>query len=212
MVQSREADMARTMVCGLPAGLRGMLEELASADAAADQRWILTLLEQHGPGVVNTLWRMLGREQDVLDAYQNVVCQLAARGPNGGGTNRAAYFYRSAINAGIELMRRRRREHDRLPKVAERCGPKPTATDSNVNVEHLHIVERMRAAILELPGHLRDVIVLRDLSGLDYRRVSAIMHISGGTARVYRRQAVIRLAAKLAREDRDEGTANVRRG
>src|SRR5512136_1545006 len=101
--------MARSAVCGLPASLRGMLEELASADAA-DQRWILALLQEHGPGVVAVLWRMLGREQDVLDAYQNVVCQLAARGPDGLGQNQGAYFYRAAINAAIELMRRHRRE------------------------------------------------------------------------------------------------------
>jgi DNA-directed RNA polymerase specialized sigma24 family protein len=43
------------------------------------------------------------------------------------------------------------------------------------------------------------VVVLRDLTGMNYRRVSAIMNISTGTARVYRRQAIIRLGAKLAR-------------
>jgi len=94
-----------------------MLEELATADAAADQRWILALLQEHGPGVVCILWRMLGREQDVLDAYQNVVCQLVSRGPNGVGRNRGAYFYRSAINARIELIRRRRRDRNALGRA-----------------------------------------------------------------------------------------------
>ncbi len=189
--------MARSMVCGLPAGLRGLLEELASAQAQVSQQWILSLLQQHGPAVINVLWRMLGREQDVLDAYQNVVCQLAARGPGRVGRNRGAYFYRSAINAGIELIRRRRREHDRWPAVVERRGSGPIPAEPGGDMERLHLVERLRSAVMSLPGQLRDVIVLRDLGGLDYRRVSKIMRISAGTARVYRRQAIIRLAARL---------------
>jgi RNA polymerase sigma factor (sigma-70 family) len=192
--------MAGSMTCGLPAGLRGMLDELASADATNGQRWIVAMLQQHSPRVVSILWRMLGREQDVLDAYQNVVCHFAARGPRRVGRNRAAYFYRSAVNAGIELMRHRRREQERLGKVAERYGCKATPAEPVEKLETPHMVERMRTAILTLPGQLRDVVVLRDLSGLNYRRVSAIMRISPGTARVYRRQAIIRLSARLARE------------
>jgi len=35
---------------------------------------------------------------------------------------------------------------------------------------------------------------------MDYRRVSTMMRISPGTARVYRRQAIVRLSARLAGE------------
>lgn len=192
--------MAGTMTCSLPAGLRGVLNEVASADATNGQQWIVTMLRQHSPRVVNLLWRMLGREQDVLDAYQNVVCQFAARGPARVGRNRAAYFYRSAVNAGIEMIRHRRREHERLSKVAERYGRDATYTDMPENTERHHGIERMRSAVLGLPGQLRDVVVLRDLNGLDYRRVSTIMNISAGTARVYRRQAIVRLSARLAKQ------------
>ncbi len=195
--------MAQSVICGLPAGLRGMLDELAAVDtanAADSQAWILDLLQRHGRGIVNTLWRMLGREQDVLDAYQNTVCQMAARGPEHVGENRAAYFYRSAINAATEMIRRRRREQGHLPRVAEHCARRSAAAGVPAGLEHFQVVDRLRSAILQLPAQLRDVIVLRDLSGLNYRRISQIMNISAGTARVYRRQAVLRLAARLAKE------------
>jgi RNA polymerase sigma factor (sigma-70 family) len=193
--------MYQATACNLPASLRGMLDELASAEATSSQGWILAMLKQHAPAVVSVLWRMLRHEEDVRDAYQTVVCQFAARGPKRVGRNRAAYFYRSAVNAGIEVIRRRRREHDRLPQVADRCGRRATAPDLVTAADRVHAVERMRAAVLSLPGQLRDVIVLRELAGLDYRRVSSIVKISSGTARVYRRQAVVRLAAGLAREE-----------
>ena len=193
--------MSRTTVVSLPASLRGMLAEQAAADATVGQKWILSLLQRHGPGVVSVLWRMLGREQDVLDAYQGVVCQLAARGPKGIGINRGGYFYRSAMNAAIEVHRRRRRENDRLETVARRQASLASSSRPAVNTDHLRLVEQMRSAVLALPKHLRDVVVLRDLAGLDYGRVSAILKITSGTARVYRRQAIIRLSAKLTKEE-----------
>ncbi len=193
--------MAQAAVGSLPASLRGMLEELVSAEAAASQRWILALLKRHGPGVVALLWRMLGCEADVLDAYQTVVCQLAARGPRQVGRNRGAYFYRSAINAGIEVIRRRQRDRGRLHALAERQAQQPAPSAPGVYLEHVHLVDQIRTAVLALPDHLRDVIVLHDLVGLDYLRVSNILSITVGTARVYRRQAVIRLSEMLAKEE-----------
>ena len=192
--------VARTAAYSLPANLRVVLQELASADAVAGERWMLALLQRHGPGVVNVLWRMLGREDDVLDVYQTVVCSLASRGPRRVGRNRAAYFYRSAINAAISLIRRRQRDRERLERLARRRQHTSSGGDPAVNLEHLHLVEQLRAAILELPGCLRDVIVLRDLAGLPYSQVSKIMGITCGSARVYRRQAVIRLSDMLAEE------------
>jgi RNA polymerase sigma factor (sigma-70 family) len=202
MMVDEGAGMTTTSAASLPASLRGMLEELASADAAASECWILALLQRHGPGVVALLWRMLGREQDVLDAYQTVVCQLSARGPKRAGSDRAAYFYRSAINAAIEQTRRRRRDRTRIEALARHLTERPTEEHptADVNLEHMGLVERLRAAVLKLPDHLRDVVVLHDLAGLDYRRVAGMLKITTGTARVYRRQAIIRLSVKLEKE------------
>ncbi len=192
--------MTRTMTSGLPAGLRGILEQLETARATNGQRWLLAVLQRHSARVIGILWRMLGREQDVLDAYQGVVCHLAARGPRRAGRNRAAYFYRCAINAGIEMIRRRQRERERLPRVAQCCGRAGAIPDLQAEIGQPCAVERMRTAILSLPEQLRNVVVLRDLTGMDYRRVSTMMRISPGTARVYRRQAIVRLSARLAGE------------
>lgn len=190
--------MVRAAVCGLPVGLSGLLKELAAARSDAGEHWILRPLQEYGASVINTLWRMLGREQDVLDAYQNVVCQLAARGPGRIGANRAAYLYRSAINAAIEQMRRRKREREHLGRFAEGLDSEGRMCDGDSDPASDGETERLRKAILGLPGQLRDVIVLHDLSGLDYRRVAGIMNITPGTARVYRRHAIVRLAKSMA--------------
>lgn len=199
----KERDVAPNHSMALPSGLRGVIAEMNSSGAADDQKWIVNLLQRHGAGVIQVLWRMFGREQDVLDAYQTVVCQLVSRGASRSGDNPAAYLYRAAINTGIELIRRRTRERDRWPRVvANRNDCSEREHESPVDRERM--VERVRQAVMELPSHLRDVIVLHDFSGMNYARVSSILKITSGTARVYRRQAVVRLTAMFAREKCNE--------
>ena len=199
-LRGRVSLVTRTAAYQLPANLRVVLQELASADGVAGERWVLALLQRHGPGVVKVLWRMLGREDDVLDVYQTVVCKLAGRGPGRIGQNRAAYFYRSAINSAISLIRQRQRDRQRLQRLARRRQEMLSGGCPAVNLEHLHLVEQLRAAILELPAHLRDVVVLRDLAGLTYSQAAKIMGITCGSARVYRRHAIVRLSDMLAEE------------
>ena len=56
---------------------------------------------------------------------------------------------------------------------------------------------RLQEAIAELPTHLRNVIVLRDLSAMSYNEVGRTLGIEPATARVYRRHAVVKLAELL---------------
>lgn len=51
---------------------------MAAADSVAvSQRWVLAAMQKHGPSLVAMLWRILGNEQDVCDAYQDTFVQLA---------------------------------------------------------------------------------------------------------------------------------------
>ncbi len=187
----------------LPLELRSLLAALQSADVADDQRWILTLLRQNGIAVVTLLWRMLGSEQDVLDAYQTAVCQLTSRGPEAATCNRSGYFYRTAVNAGISILRNRKQRRQQWPAVIDaqaRRDADRAAPAAEQAFDQRQILERMRQAIYLLPPHLRDVILLRDLAELPYSRVAALLNIRGGTARIYRRQAVVRLAGLIGRE------------
>ena len=86
--------MPEAKAIALPLELRALLAKLAVAEVADDQQWILSLLRQHGLAVITMLWRMLGSDQDVLDAYQTAVCQLTSRGPHAIQSNRGGYFYR----------------------------------------------------------------------------------------------------------------------
>jgi RNA polymerase sigma factor (sigma-70 family) len=185
--------MTQVQTIALPLELRGVLAQLASAEVADDQQWIISLLRQQGPTVLAVLWRMLGSEQEVLDAYQTAVCQLAIRGERGLGMNPAGYFYQTAVNTAIEALRARRRQAAHWPRIARLRESQGSAGASAV-CDQREMLERMRQAICKLPRHLRNVVILRDLAQLPYSEVTRILGIRSGTARLYRHQAVARLA------------------
>ena len=192
--------MAQAQTIALPLELRAVLTRLASAEVADDQQWILALLQKQGPIVLTVLWRMLGSEQEVLDAYQTAVCHLAARGRDRVGSNPAGYFYRTAVNVGIEVIRYRQKQRNHWPRFAryrEQQAPPPPVSAA---CDQREMLERMRQAICELPRHLRNVVILRDLAQLPYEQVAKTLGIRTGTARLYRHQAVHQLADLMGGE------------
>ncbi len=55
-----------------------LLWKLAGDESVdAGQEWVLTAMQRHGPALVTMLWRILGSEQDVCDAYQDTFIKLA---------------------------------------------------------------------------------------------------------------------------------------
>jgi RNA polymerase sigma-70 factor (ECF subfamily) len=190
-------------------------------DAAAlegvdeSRRWILAAMRQHGHELVTLLWRILGNEQDVCDAYQTTFLRLAHH--EGGLKPRwiKAYLFRTASNTAISMLRQRlierralNRVADALPAVQGRdCldgGAVPTAAaanDAQIDVDVRNLTENLRCQVARLPEHFRTVIMLRDFGELSYSEVARIMDITVGTARVYRCKAVQLLAAWMNKED-----------
>jgi len=162
------------------------------------QRWVLSAMQRHGQELVTMLWRILGNEQDVCDAYQTVFLRLAHR--DGGRKPRwvKAYLFRTASNTAISVLRRRFAERKILSGM-EHEAREPQVPDRDFDGRHL--AESLRHHLAQLPEHLRNAITLRDLGQLSYREVARIMGISVGTARVYRCKAVQLLAEWMNEEE-----------
>jgi len=164
------------------------------APAANDRRheWIARLMNEDGPAIMRLLWRILGREQDVLDAFQDC---FGARKPR----NARAYAFRAASNIAIEIIRGRQRRAAHWDRVvaerAPKAEPEPAGAGPDVGGD------RLQRAIAQLPAHLRNVVVLRDLSRMPYEEVGRTLGIDPATARVYRRHAVVKLAELIGAEE-----------
>jgi RNA polymerase sigma factor (sigma-70 family) len=163
------------------------------------QRWVLSTMQNHGRELVNMLWRILGNEQDVCDAYQDTFLKLAHHQFLSKPQNVKAYVFRSASNAGISILKRRLFEKNKLSStitIKNNTAPPPSELDSK------SLQETLRAGIARLPDNFREVVTLHDLGDLPYEQVGAILGITSATARVYRCKAVQLLAAWMRKETR----------
>ncbi len=174
--------------------LSGLID-LGQADIACpDQRCLLSVMERHGPGLVQMLWRVLGHQADVADAYQETFCRLAVLLHDGKSWHKKGFVYRMAANIAIDMLRRRKHcaggeEHLDLAAGRE--------TDPAAAADQKDERERLEEAIGDLPDHLRHVLVMREFGELDYEAIASAMRISAGTARQYRHRAVLMLAQRL---------------
>jgi RNA polymerase sigma-70 factor (ECF subfamily) len=158
-------------------------------------------MQKHGPVLVRMLWRILGNEQDVCDAYQDTFVRLAQSAGGARAKDVRAFVLRSAANTAISLLRRRRCQAQAVERLA--AHPVPAAPEAGRDMDQQAIRERLRACIAHLPGKLRDVVLLKDLAELPYEQVARTLGLSVATARVYRCRAVGLLAAWLGRREED---------
>ena len=162
------------------------------------QQWIVVAMQRHGHELVTMLWRILGNEQDVCDAYQTTFLHLAHHDGGRKPLRLKAYLFRTASNAAISMLRRRLAEKRMLSNMTSATE---ISGDLGRDFDARHLTESLRACLAELPAHLREVIMLRDLGELSYRDVARSLGISVGTARVYRCKAVQLLAAWMKTEE-----------
>lgn len=160
---------------------------------------VARLMEREGPGIVRMLWRMLGREADVMDAYQDCFCKLITRPYGKKLRNERAYAFRTAANVAIEILRWRKRRQQHWPRIVADRTKDEIADDPVENDSGQERFAALRETIAALPAHLRNVIVLRDLNRLSYEDVGKTLGIDPATARVYRRHAVVRLSEMLSK-------------
>lgn len=190
-----EQGSAIVTMLSLHPNLHAWSAAFARSEAGGDHAWVVDVLRDEGPALVRLLWRMLGREQDVLDAYQDTFCRLMARSREAGATPARGYVYRTAMNIALDMRRRRSVRHDHLADAASRLT---SVAESQTNEStDPSLLESLRRAVDALPQRLREVIALRDLAGMPYRDVARILGLSCGTARVYRREAIVALSALL---------------
>jgi RNA polymerase sigma-70 factor, ECF subfamily len=139
--------------------------------------------------------RLAGNDADAADATQEALLALVRGLPRYDG--RAAFStwaYRVATNACLDELRRRKRRPDPgLPdhEVAPRGGA-PGLADRTA--DRLALDD----ALAGLPEQFRAPVVLRDVLGMDYAEIAAVLEIPPGTVRSRIARGRAALAKRLA--------------
>lgn len=158
------------------------------------QAWVLSAMQKQGPALVRLLWRILGCEQDVCDAYQETFLKLAHYDFGAKPEKIKAYLFKTATNTAISILRRKALHNKLIQNIAVNNR---SVSQELPDFDHQDTCKKLRKAVTKLPDHLRDVVVLRDFGEMNYRKVAKILNITEATARVYRCKAVQLLAVWL---------------
>src|SRR6476659_1435548 len=159
------------------------------------------LVEEHSPMVFRLAFRMTGNASDAEDVVQETF--LKAHRSLGGFDERARFgtwVYRIAVNAAIDLIRRRGRGTvarpggDDDPPVVETLASRDPQPD---RVAMSGQIQRdVAAALTQLSERVRSAFDLRHLEGMSIERISGVLKIGPNAVK----QTVFRAVQKLRRE------------
>lgn len=153
----------------------------------------------HTP-VINVVYRMCGDAALAEDAAQIAFLKAWQSMPGFKPSDPVRvtdsfrnWLFRIAINAALDMLRRKKPQVD-LEKV-ELVDP---GAGVEAGLENRERIEAVRQAVLGLPDASRAVLILREYEGLSYREISAALDIPLGTVMSRLNYARNTLATRLS--------------
>jgi RNA polymerase sigma factor (sigma-70 family) len=167
-------------------------ELLAKYCATPTPELFALIVERHGPMVLRTCGRVTGNVQDAEDAAQATFLVLARR-PNAVGYNLAGWLHKVARDAAAQVVRTRVRRIRREEDLARMKAPPPPSENTD------ELREELDAALVRLPGPLREAVVLHYLEGREHKEAAHLAGCTEATLRWRAMKGVHRLRDILAR-------------
>jgi RNA polymerase sigma-70 factor, ECF subfamily len=160
-----------------------LLERVAAGDAEA----LAIVFRRHQATVYRFSRQMLGSVDAAEDVTQDVFVALAK---SAGRFDRdvaslSTYLYGIARNLVLQRYKKRRgRIEINIDEIAgEGEAAFATSADPAEIMSRAQVTRQLRQAILRLPVHYREVVVLCELNGLSYEQAAAIAGCPIGTIR-----------------------------
>lgn len=155
-------------------------EALIRAAATGSRAAVETLVYRHYDYVHAVCRRVLRDPDDAEEARQEALYLVVKRiGSFQYRSSFRTWVHAIAVNAALDVMRRRRRAPmpvEEVPEVPVGGGPGAPAAGIDLRMD-------VDAALRELPHDFREAVVLRDLCDLEYAEISEMLGVPVGTVR-----------------------------
>jgi RNA polymerase sigma-70 factor (ECF subfamily) len=149
------------------------------------------LYERHYEAVFRAALRVIGNPADAEDVLQTVFLRVLARGPDVEAASlSAAYFRRAAVNAAVDLLRRR--------AVHAESEYDDEAPHASVQPSCL-LKEQLRRAIATLASEDATLFLLRHVEGLSIEELAGLFRLEKNNVTVRLHRIRCRLQAEMAR-------------
>ena len=137
------------------------------------------LYERHSEAVFRAALRVTGNQADAEDVLQTVFVRVLAQGGHMAGVSTpGAYFRRAAVNAAVDVLRRRElRAESPVDDQALETGQPPVL-----------LKEQLRRAIAALDSDDASLFVLRHVEGFSIEELAGMFELQKNnvTVRLYR--------------------------
>ena len=152
------------------------------------------LYERHYEAVFRAALRVTGNPADAEDVLQTVFLRIIARGAHGEDVEElatpAAYFRRAAVNAAVDVLRRRELRAD---SVYDDSAPHAAVQSPFL------LKERLRRAIAALDSEDASLFLLRHVEGLSNEELAGLFQIEKNNVAVRLHRIRVRLQAEMER-------------
>ena len=150
-----------------------------------------TLYERHYAAVFRAALRVTGNPADAEDVLQTVFLRVLARGGDvDAGELSVAYFRRAAVNAAVDLLRRRVVHAESVfDDQAPHAAVQPP----------LLLKERLRRAIATLDSEDATLFLLRHVEGLSIEELAGVFQLEKNNVSVRLHRIRLRLQAEMER-------------
>jgi RNA polymerase sigma-70 factor (ECF subfamily) len=170
-----------------------LVERMRNGDAAA----LRSIVEQYQERIFALIYGIVRDRHEVEDVAQEVFLKVFRRINAFDGRSRFyTWLYRVAANAAKDHVKKR----SRRPAMAldEDAGIPSMLRGPAENAERAELRRTVRAAIGSLQARYREDLTLRELEGLSYNEIAAILRVSMGTveSRLHRARARLKQVLK----------------
>ena len=149
------------------------------------------LYERHFEAVFRAAYRVIGRRADAEDVVQTVFLRVLAAGDEDAAAVRpAAYFRRAAVNAAVDLLRRRA---GRVETTYDDQAPHAAVEPA------LLLKEQLRRAIATLEREDATLFLLRYVEGLSNQELAEEFQLEKNNVAVRLHRIRMRLQAEMER-------------
>lgn len=136
------------------------------------------IVQEHGSAVWRTVYRIVGREADANDCFQNVfVSALELSGKENIG-NWPALLQRLATARSLECLRRRYRKSDRMTQALKVEPTDRRVTEPAGVAAGRELAAELRKALAEIDERQSQVFCLSCLDGWSYREIADQLNLS----------------------------------
>ena len=166
-------------------------QELAARARDGDQDAFEQLVRDNEKRIYTLALRMTGSREDALDLAQDAFFQAWKALPTfQGESSFATWLYRLATNLCLDHLRTQKRRTQSMGPAHslddEENGPVQVADQQLQPQEAVERSERRRAlerGLASLPDHHRQVLIMRELSGLSYQEIAQVLDLDLGTVK-----------------------------